>query len=163
MELDNETIKEYNVLITRAQTYQKTEIDDKPNTKEAKKQLNRNKTYILCETHEKEFNHKWNNESKNCVKCICFQHENHLPKEKLPTNKQVLSHLFYVVEKQKGQHKNPYAEVASDLMLQWIYCNIYTISEKHVKKQVRKLHDRFFKLNKVKVIKRKTTFYANLQ
>lgn len=162
--VDDESVKEYNLLITRAQSYEKCNNEPVAKANILKTKIsNRNKTFILCELHEKKFNHRWNKECNECEKCICLQHETSLPNGKLPTKKQVLSYLFYYFEITKGQQHNKYADVASDLMLHWIFSNIYTIGEKRVKLQVKQLHESFIKLNKVPVIKRKNTFYERLQ
>ena len=78
----------------------------------------------------------WGKNNTSCQSCIKFEFKDQFEDGKLPTVKMVLEYLITVRYNSKGKRYNSSNyEVASDLILHWIYCNVYTISVVSVKKK----------------------------
>ena len=83
LETEENTNKEYNLLVTRANTYQQTlppTADGVISSHGTKKSL-RKKHTLQCKSH---YLQNWNRDCEPCSQCIVVK-EDHLPNGKLPT------------------------------------------------------------------------------
>ena len=72
-----------------------------------------------------------------------------LPHGVLPTKKMVIEVMLYLLHPRRvGQSQRSRSDVAdmlaSVLQEHWIFCNLYTISTKNIKKHIIKLYKDFF-------------------
>ena len=58
----------------------------------------------------------------SCSECLLFPLQDSLPNGKLPTTGQVF--WYYLPVNKEDSRKNNVTDVASDIMLHWISCNI---------------------------------------
>ena len=111
--------------------------------------------FILCRDH--------NGISKGCDKCLMFTVQESLPTGRLPTTKQVLGYLFYItINNYCGQQQKNIPLVASDVILHWIACNVYTGTHRSVQNKLTKLLDNYTYLKKQPKIKRGEIYCNNL-
>ena len=73
---------------------------------------------LFCKTHK---NAKY---VTSCSECLLFPLQDALPNAWLPTTGQVFS--YYLAVNKEHSEENNVADVASDIILHWISCNIYT-------------------------------------
>lgn len=149
--------KEYDILITRSRTYSKT-LESKSSDKVKLKSLLRHKTFLQCRDHHNIHN-KWNQECDNCTNCIHFLHIDSFPNGKLPTGSQVMSYIQHLLQDDPGHQSSVIHNVSLDLILHWIYCNVYTIGYVNVKKKIEKLRSEYRYLKNVPTNKRTEKYW----
>ena len=65
---------------------------------------------------------------QNCKTCIKYEYRDSIDYGILPTGKEVLELLHTLKGSNHGKHKNSSYECSVQLILQWIYCNVYPCS-----------------------------------
>ena len=126
---ENEDLAEYNLLITQSKAHFRmtagsSEIESTPVRKS-----DRNEKYgFFCKTHK---NEKY---VTSCSECLLFPLQDSLPNSRLPTTGQVFSYYLTVNNEHTG--KSNVTDVASDIILHWISCNIYTMTCRSVVKKL---------------------------
>ena len=88
---------------------------------------------------------------RKCLGCGDYFESADLPHGVLPTKKTVIEVMLYLLRPRRaGQSKRTRSDaadlLASVLQENWIFCNLYTISTKNIKKHIIKLHKDFLKL-----------------
>ena len=147
----NEDGEEYDILVTRATTYGRPQIDNATSTPQRKSGHKNN--YIACKEHSKQM-------EKGCEECIYLCYQGVLPHGRLPTLKQVISYILHVNMNNFG--KNNYADIASDIMIHWISCNIYTITRKAVLNKIEQYMKIYKDLLKYPRSKKGETYYTRV-
>lgn len=79
----------------------------------------------------------------------------------LPNHAQVLGYLLHC-QKEDPKKNLGILNIAKDLVLHWVYCNIYTIKIDHVEVQVEKLIKEYTRLKNYPKKKRGPKFYKDL-
>ena len=150
-EVSSESDDEYNSLVTRSKFYSRPQTDISASTP-VRKSTRVGKNLLLCKEH---------NDSKQvpgvCTECISFPVQESLPNGRLPTTGQVMSYMLTLNENNPG--KNNILDVASDIILHWISCNIYTKARKNVTIQLEDVFKNYRDLQKYPKKKRGDTFY----
>ena len=132
MEEENSEDNEYEMLVTHSGAYLRKSVDLQNETGKQRRKSSR-KSHILCKNHYSKAN-TWILDCSNCVDCIYFPCTPELPNGKLPTLKQTLAYTLTCQDNDLGHKKKLTHNSPLDLMLHWIYCNIYTVSYVTVKK-----------------------------
>ena len=70
--------------------------------------------------------------------------------------------ITYINSHWSPQMQSDIENVASDLTLHWIYCNVYTVCTKSVQKKIEKLVQRYYFLKRYTIMKRKRLIGKNL-
>ncbi|KAL5469197.1 hypothetical protein EMCRGX_G030420 [Ephydatia muelleri] len=88
---------------------------------------------------------------RKCLGRVDYFESADLPHGVLPTNKAVIEVMLYLLRPRRaGQSQrsrsNAADMLASVLQEHWIFCNLYTISKKNIKKHITKLYEDFLKL-----------------
>ena len=111
------------MVVTRCRTYlKKTDFENGNLNKIPRKKYCRNNIFLPCKNHSTEFQDKWQIDSENCEKCINLSINSGLPNWKLPKEGNVLLVMLKSLREDPGP---PLTNMSLDLMLHWIYCNIY--------------------------------------
>ena len=79
----------------------------------------------------------------NCEKCINLCSNSQLPNGKSPKEGNVLSVMRKSLREDPGHKTSRLTYMSLDLMLHWIYCNIYIQSHKTVKKKIEELYKEY--------------------
>ena len=129
----NENETEYRLLITRARSYSNatslSDSDESSNKSSLKKVLMRNKLNLQCKLHHKQ---DWSKECVQCNDCINIE-QNDLPNGKLPTLRVVIGYISKLRNDERYSSNSAHEEHAAlDIMMHWIYCNVYTITKRCV-------------------------------
>ena len=134
--------------------------EEKKERPSSAKKFGRHSHFLKCENHHHE--KEWS--KGECTKCILFTKSNTLPPGKLPNKHEVLSFLLTKGEDNfgKGEKRSILHEAASCLALHWIYCNVYPISLKSIKKKLVHLKDEYRTLKKICHSKRGKAYFAKL-
>ena len=152
--------QEYESLCTRATSYIK-KCSQKKTVQISNKKSVRNKFFLQCDEHNKKFKSSWHKDCVNCEKCLNISPSEQLPNGTLPTTKQVLAFILHhcSLNSSSAIHN----DIVHDLMLQWVYCNIYTVSRKTVKKALEKLKSDFKCLYHYPNAKKTNSYYIKSQ
>ena len=144
MDKDNCYQDDFNSLITCCRTYlKKTDSENGNLNKIPRKKSFRNNIFLHCKRHSTEFQDKWHIDIENCEKSINLSSNSELPNGKLPKKGSVLSVMLKGLREDPGHKTSPLTNISLDLMLHWIYCNIYTQSYKTVRKKIEELHKEY--------------------
>lgn len=149
-DLDNE---EMQILVTRAGRYPKEcPLEDTPScstpTSTKEKSSPRNSSFFKCKEHYTGKSKSWTDINKSCAKCVNYSKAYlNFPNGILPRGKEVLSYLLTLKHNNTGKRINNEHECAMDLVLHWIFCNVYPVSVAAVKKHISTM---FFDYNKLK-------------
>ena len=132
------------LVITRCRTYlKKTDFENGNSNKITRKKSCRNNIFLQCKKHSTEFQDKWHIDSENCEKCINLSINSELPNWKLPKEGNVLLVMLKSLREDPGHKTSPLTNMSLDLMLHWIYCNIYIQSYKTVRKKNEELYKEY--------------------
>ena len=74
-------------------------------------------------------------------------------------DKEILEYLLTIKMKLTGKHVDNSSEVAMDLKLKWIYCNIYPLIVNAIKKRIYSIFDEYLYLIKMSNDKKKDTYW----
>ena len=140
---ENSFQDDYDNLITRCGIYKKMNVEEKSSSKASRKKSNRNNIFLQCKKHSIEFQDKWHIESESCEKCINLSINAELPNGRLPKKGHILSLILQSLRDDPGHRTSPLTNISLDLMLHWIYCNIYTQSYKTVRKKIDELYKEY--------------------
>ena len=123
----------YNILVTRAATYHITKnsvevTSSSPN--DISKRSKRNAIFLKCKTHnpQSKKNDKWKPENSSCTSCILFSPSKHLPNSILPTRRAILENLMTLrsdISQRNKANASPSWILSKDIVLHWIFCNLY--------------------------------------
>ena len=97
---------------------------------------------------------------------MLFPSSSQLPLQRLPIAWEVLS--YYLTKKSEvgtagGMYRDdPLYQSATDVMMHWVFCNVYTISFETVKKHLKQLFDNYRSLKNYPKKKIGGTFEAKL-
>ena len=97
-----------------------------------------------------------NSHGSSCIK-YGIQEEFH--SSILPGQKEILEYLLTIKMKLTGKHVDNSREVAMDLKLQWIYCNVYPLTVNVIKKRIDSIFDEYIYLMKVSNDKKNDTYW----
>ena len=165
MESDNDNEDEYLTLITRAQEYQRS--CDNPlsspssSTKKKSPLPKRNSMYLKCKAHTTtQKNDKWSQENTTCSSCLKYEIREEFRPGLLPLEKDVLEYLLTLKSKQWGKQQGNATLVSKDIKLHWVYCNVYTLSVRQIKRKVDRMYERYDYLKKVSNNKKKGTYWT---
>ena len=117
MDVELDDVEEYNSLITRSKVHSRIPTI----------QNDMQSTGLFCNNHK-------NVNERSCTECLLFSLQDSLQNGKLPTTGQVLSYLFTVNQNNFG--KDNLVNITSDIMLHWILCNVYTVTQITVMKKL---------------------------
>ena len=139
---------EFNELHTRAAAYQK-QLDLSSNTicNSSPQKSARNKVYLKCKIHnpKKKKEDSWCKENEKCKSCVKFNSLDEFQNGKLPRFKDVLERLLTLKLEQanKGQivRTDSYRETTTEIIIHWIYCNVYPLSINAVIQRVKNFFD----------------------
>ena len=139
---ENEDLAEYNLLITRSKAHFRVTAGSSETKSTPVRKSDRNEKYgLFCKTYKNE---------KYLTSC-CFLWRT--------------PYLMADFQPQAKEHagKNNVTEVASDIILQWISCNICTMTCRSVVNKLEAKIETYRNLKKYPFAKRRTTFYMKLK
>ena len=164
---DDET--EYSFLVTRASEYKKVgETLPSTNTstpvRHPKELPKRNAVYMKCRDHcpitrASKKTDVWTDFNSQCSSCIKFEIREKFRSSILPRQKEILEYLLTIKMKLTGKHVDNSREVAMDLKLHWIYCNVYPLTVNAIKKRNDSIFDEYTYLMRVSNDKKKDTYW----
>ena len=137
---------EFNEIRTRAASYQMP-LEHSSNTTDTNspQKSARNKVYVKCKVHnpKKKKGDSWGKDNDNCSSCIKFNFLCEFQNGKLPRIKDVLERLLTLKsEKTKQGQKvvmDSFRETATEIIIHWVYCNVYPLNIKTVIQRVRNI------------------------
>ena len=148
---DDET--EYSFLVTRASEYRKVgetlpSTDTSTPVQHLKKLPKRNAVYMKCRdncpvTSASKKTDVWTDLNSQCSSCIKCEIREEFRIDILPRQKEILEYLLTIKIKLTGKHVDNSREVAMDLKLQWIYCNVYPLTVNAIKKRTDSIFDEY--------------------
>ena len=80
---------------------------------------------------------------------------------RLRTTSQVLA--YYLTMNKNNVKTNNLVDVCSDVMLHWVLCNVYTVTQKVVLTKLEQLVETYSNLKKYPRKKRKDTYFQNIE
>ena len=102
----------------------------------------------------------------NCVSCIKFDHFEAFPPGKLPRTKTVLEYMIATKDKnnpnKSNDIKNAYItvhEIAMDIYLEWVFCNVYPQSCVNIRRKLNALFDEYTRLKDYVHTKKKIAYW----
>ena len=101
----------------------------------------------------------WTDLNSQCSSCIKYEIREEFRSGILPRQKEILEYLLTIKTKLTGKHVDDSREVAMDLKLQWIYCNVYPLTVNAIKKRIDSIFDEYTYLMKVSNNKKKDTYW----
>ena len=92
----------------------------------------RKKRFFLCKDHHA-LPQQWKQDIHgNCSKCLNYDLADHLPNGILPTGHELLEYILTLGSSNTGKHSNISLLAAKDLVLHWIFCNVYPTNTRTV-------------------------------
>ena len=114
---ENEDLPEYNPLITRSKAHFQVTAGSSEIKSTPVRKSDRNEEYgLFCKTHK----------NTKHLECLLLPLQDSFPNGQVPTTGQVFSYHLTVNKQRSG--KNNVTNVASEIMLHWISCDIYTMT-----------------------------------
>ena len=101
----------------------------------------------------------WTDFNSQCSSCIKFEIREKFRSSILPRQKEILEYLLTIKMKLTGKHVDNSREVAMDLKLHWIYCNVYPLTVNAIKKRNDSIFDEYTYLMRVSNDKKKDTYW----
>ena len=144
--MDDVDIEEIQVLKTRAREYVKVDNHETNSTPKPKRTA-RNKNFFLCKVHHT-LPQEWKEECNDCNNCFKIELLECLPLGVLPNGQEVLEYLITLKTQNPGSRDNYERKVAKDLVLQWIFCNVYPKALRKVEKDIISLFEYYKTLKK---------------
>ena len=151
-EIDQREIDNYEALVTRAMSYERSNDVPPKHQSSAVKKSTRGKYFFLCKTHYEAIGGwSWNDAlCRNCNDCIIYKYREDFRNGSLPLGFEVMEWLLTACEKNNGKHLNNLTNCSSSLVLQWVYCNLYPQIAPYVARRIKnELYEPFQKLKKV--------------
>lgn len=139
-------IEEMELLVTRAGKYSKQDICSTPTSNPKAKSSIRNSAFLKCKEHDG--SKTWSDQNTNCASCIKYISCENLGNGTLPRGKDVLSFLLSLKRTNTGKTKSSEHECTMDLVLHWIYCNVYPLSIASVKRRINLMVETYNHLKK---------------
>ena len=131
-ETNEDVSGDYNLLMTRAKSYEKKlDITYSNPVNNKKKDSLRNRFFLVCKDHT--IGNTWLKENDDCLNYILFEVCSSLPNGKLPSLQNVLGYFFY---QRSVEPTHEERNITLDLKLHWTYCNVYTQSSTTVQKRL---------------------------
>lgn len=155
-------VEEMETLVTRASIYSRElGMSSSTSNQMISKSSIRNSAFLKCKEHMQSKN--WTDINSACSNCLKYSVNcEHLSNGILPRGKDVLSYLLSLKCSNSGKSVNSIHDCAMDLVLHWIYCNIYPISIAAVKKRIIVMFEKYNKLKRYPQKKKGHTFMKNL-
>jgi hypothetical protein len=160
-ELSDEIKHNFDILVTRAASYFKPDTSSLPAPPDSnqtpsgsggnvKPKSNRGKNFFLCKIHYEEIG-KWSCEPRcaGCTDCIIYKSRPHFRNGLLPQGIEVMEYLITQRFTNWGKQFDNIKSSSKDLILQWIFCNVYPIGLFAVEAEIRKMDDEYQKLKKM--------------
>ena len=122
--MDDVVKDEVEMLRTRAKEYVKLDSFEIIDSAPKPKRTARNKNFFLCKEHHK-LPQEWKEENNTCSSCLKFEIRESLPLGVLPSRLEVLEYLLTVKFANTGCNDNFERKVSKDVVLQWVFCNVY--------------------------------------
>ena len=159
----NDDIEEMEVLVTRASQYcRPTETCSTPYQGKNKSSI-RNSAYLKCKEHDYNSSKNWTEVNTACSSCLKYSTSSEgLCNGVLPRGKDVLSYVLSLKRMNSGKKINNEHECAMDLVLHWIYCNVYPISIAATKKRIYAMVGIYENLKKHPQKKKGDTYWTKL-
>ena len=165
----NDDKTEHSFLVTRASEYKKVG-EALPSTnistpvQHPKKLPKRNALYMKCRDHcpitrASKKTDVWTDSNSQYSSYIKYEIREEFRSGILPRQKEILEYLLTTEMKLTGKHADNSREVAMDLKLQWIYCNVYPLTMNAIKKKTDSIFDEYTYLMKVSNDKKKDTYW----
>ena len=118
----DEALAEKGFLCTRSSEYKIAVKTIAPNGKSKKINLCKKRVFTCKEYNAVE----WKTEIHDqCSKCLKYESVDYFQNDHLPTRHEVLQYLLCVKSSNCGQKVNNEMIVAEELVLYWMYCNVY--------------------------------------
>lgn len=165
---DSNSNLDYNVLVTRASKYNKysSNLTSVPEHRVMRSQSKKD-IFLKCKTHnpQKKQGDFWGKNNNSCKSCIKFDFTDEFQDGKLPTVKKVLEYLItlrLLRDNNKGKRSiSSEYEVATDLVLHWIFCNVYTCSVQVVQKKLKCLFQEYERIKDYAHSKKGETYWKD--
>ena len=130
----------------------------------SKKAAKRNTVYMKCRdycaiTRASKKTDVWTDLNSQCSSCIKYEIWEKFHSSILPRQKEILEYLLTIKMKLTGKHVDNSREVAMDLKLHWIYCNVYPLTVNAIKKRNDSIFDEYTYLMRVSNDKKKDTYW----
>ena len=116
-------------MVTRSGLLYLNQVEEDPPTSNQNRKSSRRNHFILFKTHYS----KADIGTSECNKdCIDFP----VTHGKLRTLQQTIAYFLTCQDNDMGHKKNLTRNSCLDVMLHWVYCNVYTVTYKTVKKKL---------------------------
>ena len=158
----NEDKIEYEMMVTRSGLLYLNQVEEDPPTSKQNRKSSRRNHFILCKTHYSKAN-IWTSECNNCKDCVDFPVTHELPNGKLPTLQQTIAYFLTCQDNDMCHEKNVTRNSCLDVMLHWVYCNVYTVTYKTVKKKLEDHLQTYHTLRKYDHNKRKVKYWEKVE
>ena len=145
--LTEEDYTQKEILVTRAGEYQRHLESVKSGETSSRKRTRALKSrQYKCKLHHN--SNPWADENSSCNSCIRYVHRESLPNGILPGVKHVLEYIMTLKHINTGKHVNTTSICAQDIIMQWVYCNVYATDKRSVEHKIENLLKTVAQLNK---------------
>ena len=157
-------------LQTRAKSYNTSPnlLQSPPtSTANSSRASSRYNNYLKCITHcpRSRKGDRWLKENDSCNSCVTFNSGfSEFSNGKLPRNKDIIERLIYIKSQRSGKKDKRgqidcEREVALDVCLHWIYCNVYPLSVEQVTRKLQSLYSSYSYIRYYDDSRKKETYW----
>ena len=126
MYIMDEVIDDKKILCTRPKKYVKSNETAESTPKLNKKRSGARNNNFFLSKDQHALPPSWKDEVNGCCdKCLKYELTDIPPYKVLPSDQDVLQYSVTIKSYNTGLHQNCERKVATDVVLQWIFCNIY--------------------------------------
>ena len=152
MEVSAEDLEGKEILVTGAAKYVRESGDLRNESTAAsssrKSSRNLKSRHFKCKVHDTSNASGWTEENSTCDFCLRLEHREQLPNGILPRQKHVVEYILTLKHVNFGKQIDFNRLAAQDIIMQWVYCNVYTADVRTVMRSIEGLFIEYRKLGK---------------